>query len=554
MKYISVFILSFLYLYANGIQTKNPPTSQYVIVLDINTQKAKLIEKISLLDIDLKDKINIIQLSDSVYATYSKPFTNKTELDELLKKLQESYISAHIQTIDINDYKDAIVINGGQIESRESVTDIDVDLFGQNSVDDLLFSGEIQSSYANVLCQDIYDKNISYKRFEKEIDLSKTASYEDLAITLRKNEQDQLKYYENKNIFKGFYLEGRFEQYLNEDYEFRQDVDYEYRINARWEIFKNGYYEYEKIQKKEENKAKQRYLRLLSHVLDRYHENRGFDIESLKRQVEYLYNNHLEKAYLKLLKKREKQLQDGFTTMDDVYHVKERLENIRILKRLDASTEAKSTDEAILVFLQSLECVELVEKEWVLAYEDEHNIQLQLQENLIDELQFSAEYTDELKVTLFTEHRNIDRVGWYNTAGIKIDIPLGWDNERSDIQRLEKANLEIEKRVYTENLQKHTSYLYAQFDYSQRMLKVLQNKLKYLHLRQKQLDLMSDNAITGYRSNPDREMDLLEIRALDLKYAIMMKRIEIYEYLLKLYKLSGVENIQSLLKYKEGGS
>jgi len=378
------------------------------------------------------------------------------------------------------------------------------------------------------------------------------SSITELMATLKKNNTKYLDILHDKDPFLGLYIGGKYENYVAEDYIFRQNVDYEYRLKLRWEIFNDGYFESKKNIERKVNETEIQYLQLLSNMTDINYDDKLFDIQGITLEVRYKYYLLITRAYEELLVKREQQLREGFTTIDDVYHVRERLENFRMLKEMTKAQVRQKVDRKLFLFLNSIECVELVEKAWLKSYIKEHSTQLQLQDRFIQRSEFFPEFSDKLKVNLFTEHRKVDTIGWYDTAGIQVDIPIDWNDERRDIIKLEQANYKVQKRAMEKKIDQGTDSLYYQFDYQQKQLKILKNSLKYLYQREEQLNDINQKVIQGFKEDPSRASDLVKIKIIDKKYEILMKRIGVYEILLRLYHLSNADNIKFLIKNRLG--
>jgi len=425
---------------------------------------------------------------------------------------KNNYYTGRLKHIDIKDRRGYVYNLSQNIDNNLSLIDFDI-----NSVNDLNTS--------------FNDKSII-----------------ELMALLKNNKKNYIDVLESKDPFYGIYVGGKYYQYIDEDYKYRKDVDWEYRLNARWEIFNDGYFESKKNIDKKINETKIQYFQLLSNMIDRNYDEKVFNMQLMTIDIRYNYYALLLGKYKKLLNKREKQLINGNTTIDDVNHIRERYENIKMLKEMYGSQEKKKIDRKLYMFLNTIECIELIDKEKLKKFLRETNIGLKLQDRFIERSGYFPEYIDKMKLNLFVEHKEVDSVGWYDTVGFQFDLPVEWSDERAQIIKIEQNNYKIQRKSIEKRLEQNTDSLYYQFNSNQKHLELLKNELKNLYKRIIQLDDIQNNIIEGFKKDPNREQDLIKIKVLNKKYEIVMKRTEVYGILLRLYHLSNADNIKFLIK------
>ena len=87
----------------------------YTIILNIDNDLENIIEQVEYLDNNLSNKINILKLSDSLYAAYTTLSKNKNNLSPLLSGFSKIFYGARIQQIDYEEYKNYTIISQEKI-------------------------------------------------------------------------------------------------------------------------------------------------------------------------------------------------------------------------------------------------------------------------------------------------------------------------------------------------------------------------------------------------------------------------------------------------------
>jgi hypothetical protein len=349
--------------------------------------------------------------------------------------------------------------------------------------------------------------------------------------------------------FLGFYLSGDAGLYLAGKYSYRKQTSYEYRLMARWELFNDGYYEAKKANRRKINETEVEYRQLLADMIDRNYEERLQELQRYTIAVRKSYYTRMEAAYSALLQRREAQLRKGFTTFDDVDHLRERLETMRYELRFYSTEEGEMFDPKLARLIDSLECLRLKPKAELKRYVLSTNVRLKLQDNFIRRADFFPEYADNFKVTLYTSHRRVDAVGWYDVAGVSVDLPIDFDFERAELIRLQKNNYRLQRAAIGKRLEQKIDSLYYQYGYYQTQLTVQKNMLRHLYERMERLKLLSKSRVGNFEADPQRALELSRIDAVDLRYKVLSTRLEMYRILLGLYHVSDADNLAFLFDF-----
>lgn len=348
--------------------------------------------------------------------------------------------------------------------------------------------------------------------------------------------------------FWGLYFTADYGEYMAGKYSYRKHTSYEYSLKFRWEFFNDGYYESKKELAEKINETEVNYRQLLSDMIDRNYDDKLSQLQGYIITIRQKYFARMAAAYAELLRKREAQLRHGFTTLDDTEHIRERLETMRLNSAFYAAQEGVPLEPKLFALLNRIECLKLTDKAQFKRDVARSNVQVLLQNNFMRRADFFPEYTDRLKVNLYTLHRRVENVGWYDVLGVQADIPLTFDSEREELMRLEKHNYKLQQAAIIKRLEQNIDSLYYQFYDLQTQVKIKQNSLRHLSVTLKRKAMLATASVENFRDDPLREAELLRIDIESTRYDIMMTRLEAYKILLRLYHISNADNLNRLLE------
>lgn len=348
--------------------------------------------------------------------------------------------------------------------------------------------------------------------------------------------------------FWGLYITADYGEYMAGKYSYRKFTSYEYSLKFRWELFNDGYYESKKELAEKTNETEVNYRQLLSDMIDRNYDDKLSQLQGFTITIRRSYFAKMAAAYAKLLRKREEQLRHGFTTLDDTEHIRERLETMRLKSAFYDGQEGTPVEPKLFALLNRIECLELTDKARFKRDVVHSNVQVLLQNNFMRRADFFPEYTDRLKVNLYTLHRRVENVGWYDVLGVQADIPLTYDSERDELMRLEKHNYKLQQAAIIKRLEQNIDSLYYQFYDLGTQVKIKQNSLRHLSVALQCKEEFATTGVDNVRADPLREAELLRIDIMRGRYDIMMTRLEMYRILLRLYHISNADNLNRLLE------
>jgi len=348
--------------------------------------------------------------------------------------------------------------------------------------------------------------------------------------------------------FYGLYLSASHLRYISKDYLYLQGVEYASDVMLRWEIFKDGYMASKKNIEQKTNERQIEYLQMLFDMSASALDEQLFHLEGYRSELNHRYYKKLAQMYEKLLKKRNQQLINGFTTLADVEHLQERLDNARRFEVMYANVHTQKIPQKIYMLLNKIECFHLIDEKELTAMAIQKSLEIKIRDRFEKRADFFPSYSDNIKLNLYVEHKSVHRIGNYQAVGIHADIPLDFKKNRAELIRLNKSNYTLQKEAIKLRIKQKVSSLYTQYAFALATLKNEQNSLLYRHKREAELEHIEENIILDFKQDPEREHELLKIEVLSLKNKIIMQRFELYRILLQLYALSGADSMQEIIQ------
>jgi len=387
----------------------------------------------------------------------------------------------------------------------------------------------------------ISDKNIIHKT-DMEKDISR----------YKKSIEQQFHQIKNRSNIVGFGIEGRYDQYINQNYLDREYTDYEFNVKIKYDIFKDGYYQHEKELKKTYN-----FIKILEYknLINLHKYNYDDNIEKLDyilSKINVLYYDNLVKIYDDAIKRYNKLLDIGSVSKYEVDILIHKKNNFKALKNSYKKKNDILVDENIYKLLLYIEDFKLVNIDSIKAIANEQNLDINLEVVKSRFLDVDASFYDDVSLSVFSSVRSMDEVGWYNTFGAQVDIPLNYTSqETKELNKLQKESIKYKKKVIKQFVYNSFGRLYSSFDQLQLLI---DTDKKFIYDLSKELD---DYKIISKYNIPNLHIDynakILSTQSdiLDSKYDILLKKIELLKIILKISYLSNIADIKKIVLEKK---
>jgi len=493
-----------------------------------------------------------------VVSTKKERFANKVTLDSLTtqKPKQTKQITP---TSSVKLKKKQLEVTS--IQKKEPVVTMEpqpvyVELNTTSKVDHLEHLGledlngfiyeDAQNKYDNVSLINFNQYNLD-SFFDLEYHVGDgNNSYDGNSIAVLK-ELYQKNYTQNSlDLQKQNYLEGLtfgmsvYENVGESHDKYKRGSNWQYTMNLKLNLLKNGYFYMQKKKKQKKIFQKVNYLKHLSALLQKNYEEKLYGVEFMESEINYRYTLVAQKLYNKLLQHSDIYLQDAHTTVWDVEHLQEQLENVKVLKDIYKIQTRSKIDRVLYNFLNNIQAVSLIPKDQFNALVVKNNPSLQLIHKKIELTTIDTNYLDAIDLKVVSEFTKEDSIGWYDKVGFELSIPFGKET-KNNFNVIRRNGYFIEKASIKENLEQKVDYLYNLFIYNQKYISILQNELNYVYEKYAQLNDTHKNDI-------DRLTLLMKIDVEKKKRDIMVQRLKTYKVLLELYRVANTTNINEFVQ------
>lgn len=399
--------------------------------------------------------------------------------------------------------------------------------------------------------KEVADINSTF-RFEATQDNTKNLleRREDIQKLSQNNDNLNSAFGQNSSFY-GLSLEGKYEQYLNQDYINRDYTDYEYGLKLKFSLLKNGFFEHQKENKKEKTAANVTYLQNLSVVLQNSAQETKLLLESLENEVNYRYYTELSELYKGAMQKSKAKLDEAviqsyrYDLLEQMY--KRFLKSSKVFER----HPRVAMDKKLASLMNEIGSVKLKEKKEVITYCKEHNYDISLQNAKIKVLDEPVSYLDNVTMDLYAHRREVDELGWYNTVGAEAIIPLDLSsNEEASIQKLSRSSNEIVNKSLEANIQKRVESLYQNFTDLQAFISIDNDDIKATKKRVIKFKEIKQKIIPNLNFYPDEEVLKAQKEIVDLELDIQLTKVKLLKILTEIAEIGNIQDISQIIKPK----
>lgn len=354
-------------------------------------------------------------------------------------------------------------------------------------------------------------------------------------------EKEYLNLLRSKRLDFGFYGVGTYEN------DFRNGED-RYWYGVEWRLFDEGYYQARREKAKKILETRLQFLQL--------QRDHFFRRLLLRKQHIYFVENLLllrraeEKRRLlkKILVRREKALAEGFATRLEVERLRLRLDSlsdeIQVLERFHR--EKLGSEE--IAFLNSLEKRRLRPLEVLYLEALKNSLDLRIQEVFVSRAEFYPSWKDDLDLRFYLLAREefSGRDRWL--IGVKLEVPLYFDRERSRIVSAQKTIYESEKRLIREKIKRELALRTARFERAISQLKRAIKEYSFLKLSLQTAEEKSRYPIQNLETEPKREVERIRVELLEARYEVLSARLKAYLAALEVLAVYGDEDLERLFR------
>jgi len=447
-------------------------------------------------------------------------YDDMDQAKESLKKYKNTYPSSYI----INTYKKRFAIKSNISKNKITKQTQKKPFRAKRYVDVSLFP----------ITQD-YNQNLNN-------------SFEKVQQQFFENTNKEIDYLEsNSNLF-GFFFEGKYDQYVNQNYDQREYTDYEYNLKLKFELFKNGYFS---------NLKKETRLIGVNKIIQNQDliklenfrvELTLSDLDVLLSKVNAKYYDTLHTLFSDALKEKKEELQEQIIPRYKLNTLKDTKEYYRKLSKAYYKEYNEKTSMQNYDIIPEIENLTLMEKSKFISTAKKTNIQKKLYKTQSKLLQEETHYLDDVSANVYTSVRGVDELGYYNTIGAEVKLPLYFQNQQNkQLQNLRQSSKNLKLKAIDEYIETSINNIYSQFQTLKETINIKRGSIQRLDEQIIDYELLMQNYLPSLRVDPKEEILKLNENILLKKYEIIVQQIELYKLLLELSALSNTP-IHQLIK------
>jgi hypothetical protein len=395
----------------------------------------------------------------------------------------------------------------------------------------------------------VLNKNITFNNSKTSLNNENTREIQSYD-KLQKNQTSLQDNRKNISNFYGLSLQGKYEQYINQDYRFREYTDYDYDLKLQFDIFKDGFFQHKRentIQKEQENIT---YIQNLSKILKNNYAQQLLLLDAITRRTNFNYYNQLASLYKVALKYRKQSYQHDLSTVNDIDTLKQMQNRFKKSAQIYKTHTNTEIPKYFYKFLQDIEHLKLKSTTEILSLAKKNNSDIMLEKARAKLITNSVPaYSDNLQLNLYAHRRVVDEMGWYNTLGIEGKIPLDFSShEEQKVAKLQERSNAITQESFTKVIQNQLLQLIQNFSDIQQLIKIDRDDIIYLQRRVKRYERIEQNMIPNLNYNPQDKIVQFSYELINLKYKTALKKIELVKIIGNIAYLSNTPELSHIIK------
>jgi hypothetical protein len=357
-----------------------------------------------------------------------------------------------------------------------------------------------------------------------------TAVNGDLAQRMEQERQAFFSRLDGVVPFNGLYAVGQADQSFMESFGAR------YSFGFEWELFKDGRGEAKRQLERLRLENKQQYLQVLRDTESRQLQENLLAVDQMRTRLLALLYEREAAAVRPLLERRKQELAAGRATKFEVAEIQFKAERATLRAQHYGSTPD------VLVYPQAQELINRIEDVQLrptpelaeLAFERSPDVQLQTL--LAERASLLPTMRDDTTVRLYLErNKDFDRAG-YNTAGVRVRIPLGDDRTRNAVVQSSRELYEQQKESLRASFSQRIAMLTERLRLKQNDMRVLQAQNRMMRQKAELACYRLDHPVTSL-PDADRDVEEFTLQLVELQREILTARLDVLEVLTQINAL-----------------
>jgi len=459
---------------------------------------------------------------DSMRCGCYKTIQEITTLNEYKKKYKNAYI---VQTLQHRFKRQKIVKNEFTVQPKPKYF---LDKYNFNVLD------------VNLTSQ------ISEEKFSANNDLPR------LMDELSSNAKMQMQQIQSNSGLFGLSIQGKYDQYAKQNYLNREYTDYEYNVKLKYDIFKNGYFEHQtNIEEGLAKTAVLHYQNLIN--LQKYNYSTNLNsLKALLNKINARYYDALVDLYNDAIKRMKNLLESGMQTKYNVNKLIHEKDTFLSLKKVYQDKSSKAIDKAVYEMLLRVENIKLIPLQTIQTLSKKSNSEILMQNAQSDFLSVENNPYNAITLNVYSSLRAMDEVGSYVTVGAELNLPLNFSY--SETKRLNALQIQancIKREAVEKYLNSSLKNLYKEFYTLQGVISTDKDSINNLHLELNDFKTIAMYNLASLKVDFEQQIFKNQSNIIDLKYKILLKRVEMLKILMNISYLSNIYDIKKLTIEKQ---
>lgn len=366
-----------------------------------------------------------------------------------------------------------------------------------------------------------------------------TRSMQQIMAEMAEVEQQYIDLLDEGSSATGLYATGEY------DNDYRNGED-KYYGQLELRLFNDGYFE---ALRKEDKKILQTRLELLQvnrDMDDRALEDELYKLYTIENSIQALHSLARIQVLTKILPRRSAARKSGYTTATDILELRHALDTAQREHDFYAGRERHKLSPELAAVLNTIESARLKDNLTLDELGKNNSHTLAIQDVFIKRAQQFPAWSDNLAVDLFAGRRkeffDVER----NYVGIKLEVPLYWDDRKEDLIDLQQRIYNFQKEAATRRIHQNLDKLSAYFTFYQQKIRSSIGALALLAAEQQAAAKEIHNPVQRDSDDPRRQLHTLELKIIDTRFEALQYRLKEYELILKIMALTGVKDIREV--------
>jgi hypothetical protein len=341
--------------------------------------------------------------------------------------------------------------------------------------------------------------------------------------------------------FNGLYATGQADHALGDG-----TLGGRYSVGLEWELYDQGRGESRKQLDRLRNDNKAQYLQLMRDTEARQLQESLLAIDQMRnRLLAALYKREAD-AIQPVLLRRKQQLAAGRITKAEFAEIEYKAERAALRGRHYAAT----ADVVLLPQAQELanhiESLVLRPEGDLAELAASRSPELQLQELLAQRTRLLPSVKDKLSVRLYAERARDFERGPYNTAGVRVRVPLDADKGLSEAAEASRALYDGQQESIRIALRQKLALLADRLRLKQNDMRVLLAENRMVRTQAESACYRLDYPVASLPGDADHDVEELTLRLYELQREILSARLDLLEALTQISALVKPKQAQEL--------